>query len=110
MHCPRCDVEVLEERERDGVTVDVCPKCRGVWLDRGELEKIIARAAREPDPWDGRPTRAPGAAGGGRWQRDDERITDRHEDRRRRRDDDDDDDDDDRRGGGFFGSLRNLFD
>jgi uncharacterized protein len=47
MKCPRCDTAVLDERERNGVTVDVCPSCRGVWLDRGELEKMLAYAARE---------------------------------------------------------------
>lgn len=46
MKCPRCDGAELDEREREGVTVDVCRACRGVWLDRGELEKILARAAR----------------------------------------------------------------
>lgn len=49
MNCPRCDGVVLEERERDELIVDVCAKCRGVWLDRGELEKLIARATREFD-------------------------------------------------------------
>jgi Zn-finger nucleic acid-binding protein len=47
MKCPRCDGNVLDERERNGVTVDVCPQCRGVWLDRGELEKMLAFAKRE---------------------------------------------------------------
>lgn len=47
MKCPRCDTAVLDERERQGVTVDVCGKCRGVWLDRGELEKLLAHAKRE---------------------------------------------------------------
>ena len=46
MKCPRCD-GLLDERERQGVTVDVCPGCRGVWLDRGELEKMLAFAKRE---------------------------------------------------------------
>jgi uncharacterized protein len=46
MQCPRCDRAALVERDRDGVTIDVCPACRGVWLDRGELDKIIARTAR----------------------------------------------------------------
>jgi Zn-finger nucleic acid-binding protein len=40
---------VLDERERSGVTVDVCQQCRGVWLDRGELEKLLAYAKRELD-------------------------------------------------------------
>lgn len=44
MNCPRCTSEDLEERERSGITVDVCVNCRGLWLDRGELEKLIARA------------------------------------------------------------------
>jgi Zn-finger nucleic acid-binding protein len=33
--------------ERNGVEIDYCPKCRGVWLDRGELDKILERAASE---------------------------------------------------------------
>jgi Zn-finger nucleic acid-binding protein len=49
MKCPRCDGSELEERDRDGVVVDACRSCRGVWLDRGELEKLIARATREFD-------------------------------------------------------------
>lgn len=47
MNCPRCQTVVLTERERDGLLVDVCATCRGVWLDRGELEKLISRATRE---------------------------------------------------------------
>lgn len=47
MKCPRCDTNVLDERERNGVTVDVWPACRGVWLDRGELEKLLAFAKRD---------------------------------------------------------------
>lgn len=44
MFCPRCNTPSLEERERDGITIDVCPQCRGIWLDRGELECLVARA------------------------------------------------------------------
>lgn len=44
MKCP-VDGEVLNVAERSGVEIDYCPKCRGVWLDRGELDKIIERAA-----------------------------------------------------------------
>lgn len=44
MQCPVCDVE-LKISERQGVEIDYCPKCRGVWLDRGELDKIIERSA-----------------------------------------------------------------
>ena len=39
--CPR-DGAQLVEVERDGVMIDACPACRGIWLDRGELEKLIA--------------------------------------------------------------------
>jgi uncharacterized protein len=49
MHCPRCEQSSLDEREREGITVDVCRSCRGVWLDRGELEKLIARATSDLD-------------------------------------------------------------
>lgn len=48
MVCPRCQGP-LDEREREGVTIDVCRSCRGVFLDRGELEKIIARSRDEHD-------------------------------------------------------------
>jgi len=44
MKCLRCENSELEERERDGVVIDVCPQCRGIWLDRGELETLIARS------------------------------------------------------------------
>jgi Zn-finger nucleic acid-binding protein len=43
LHCPRCK-EDLHETPKSGVLIDVCPRCRGVWLDRGELEKIMGRA------------------------------------------------------------------
>jgi len=43
IHCPRCHTAELVERDRAGVLIDICPTCRGVWLDRGELEKLIAR-------------------------------------------------------------------
>jgi uncharacterized protein len=49
MICPRCTASELVERDHDGVVVDVCRECRGVWLDRGELEKLIARATRDLD-------------------------------------------------------------
>jgi Zn-finger nucleic acid-binding protein len=44
MLCPVCKVE-LQMSDRQGVEIDYCPKCRGVWLDRGELDKIIERSA-----------------------------------------------------------------
>lgn len=47
MKCPRCADSTLDEREREGVTLDACPTCRGIWLDRGELERLVARARDE---------------------------------------------------------------
>lgn len=44
MKCPNCN-ETLVMSERSGVEIDYCPSCRGVWLDRGELDKIIERSA-----------------------------------------------------------------
>lgn len=43
MNCPNCGSE-LAISDRSGVEIDYCPKCRGVWLDRGELDKIIERS------------------------------------------------------------------
>ena len=48
MKCPIDDVD-LALSDRQGIEIDYCPKCRGVWLDRGELDKIIERAEREDD-------------------------------------------------------------
>jgi len=49
VNCPRCLSTGLDERERGGIQVDACPKCRGVWLDRGELERLIAAATSAMD-------------------------------------------------------------
>ena len=46
MLCPVCKVDLVMS-ERQGIEIDYCPKCRGVWLDRGELDKIIERSAAE---------------------------------------------------------------
>ncbi len=46
MQCPN-DGAVLVMSERSGIEIDYCPTCRGVWLDRGELDKIIDRASNE---------------------------------------------------------------
>ncbi len=43
MQCPNCN-ETLVMSDRQGIEIDYCPKCRGVWLDRGELDKIIERS------------------------------------------------------------------
>ncbi|HEX2197013.1 MAG TPA: zf-TFIIB domain-containing protein [Burkholderiales bacterium] len=45
MKCPVCSEPDLLMSERQGIEIDYCPKCRGVWLDRGELDKLIDRAA-----------------------------------------------------------------
>lgn len=62
MQCPVCPDATLLMSDRQGVEIDYCPKCRGVWLDRGELDKLIqlsgaqeaprpeARAAHPPAP------------------------------------------------------------
>jgi Zn-finger nucleic acid-binding protein len=56
MHCPVCKVDLVMA-DRHGVEIDYCPKCRGVWLDRGELDKIVERSAGD----------------GGAFERDDDR-------------------------------------
>ena len=43
MNCPVCRVP-LAMSDRQGIEIDYCPQCRGVWLDRGELDKIIERS------------------------------------------------------------------
>lgn len=48
MKCPVDGTDLLMA-ERQGIEIDYCPKCRGVWLDRGELDKIIDRSV-EPSP------------------------------------------------------------
>lgn len=44
MKCPACQ-ETLLMSEKNGIEIDYCPNCRGIWLDRGELEKIMERSA-----------------------------------------------------------------
>jgi Zn-finger nucleic acid-binding protein len=106
MNCPKCSVP-LSIADRQGVEIDFCPQCRGVWLDRGELDKIIERAnawmspqsERPPDRPAGGPPPVPPAQS--------------REGDARRRDRDYDDDDDYRQGphgkkkkrGGFFSDL-----
>ena len=51
MQCP-IDGTELKMADRSGVEVDYCPKCRGVWLDRGELDKIIERSAAVAPAYD----------------------------------------------------------
>jgi uncharacterized protein len=89
MRCP-VDNETLVMADRSGVEIDYCPKCRGVWLDRGELDKIIERslgaapaaAPSAPPPRQATPVYQPEPRAPQAYREDD----------RRRRDDDDDDD------------------
>jgi Zn-finger nucleic acid-binding protein len=96
MKCP-IDDEVLLVSSREGIEIDHCPTCRGVWLDRGELDKIIERAA--PSVVGSSPGRSPEA---------------RYDDRERERDSDrgrDDRYDDDRyRKKKKRGFLEDIFD
>ena len=55
MNCPNCNT-LLTLAERQGIEIDFCPQCRGVWLDRGELDKMIERST----PTDHRAVREPG--------------------------------------------------
>lgn len=93
MHCPACKEVTLVMTDRQGVEVDYCPECRGVWLDRGELDKIIERSASFD-------VQSRGSAPPRRDPRSESR-----------RDDDDDDDDYERRDSrgrkkkGFLGEL-----
>ena len=52
MKCPRCPDTTLVMTDRQGVEIDYCPACRGIWLDRGELDKLLdlAAAAVPPEP------------------------------------------------------------
>ncbi len=50
MKCPACREPDLLMSERQGIEIDYCPTCRGVWLDRGELDKIIERSSTQTAP------------------------------------------------------------
>lgn len=45
MKCPHCPDTTLSMSERQGIEIDYCPDCRGIWLDRGELDKLIEKAS-----------------------------------------------------------------
>ncbi|WP_413582397.1 zf-TFIIB domain-containing protein [Bdellovibrio sp. HCB288] len=47
MKCPHCKDKDLVMSERKGVEIDYCPECRGIWLDKGELDKILDRSQKE---------------------------------------------------------------
>jgi Zn-finger nucleic acid-binding protein len=100
MKCP-LDTDVdLVMTDRQGIEIDYCPTCRGVWLDRGELDKLIERSvATLPQPAPAAPPVAaapmpmPAADYRPDDRRPDPRFDPRSDDRRPRWDDDDDDDD-----------------
>ena len=48
MNCPLCVDQVLVPNLRTGIEIDVCPQCKGVWLDRGELDKLASGGPSEP--------------------------------------------------------------
>ncbi len=50
MKCPACKDVNLVMTDRQGIEIDYCPECRGVWLDRGELDKIIERSTMQSYP------------------------------------------------------------
>lgn len=52
MKCPVCPEATLLMSDRQGVEIDYCPNCRGVWLDRGELDKLIQLSGRQEAPVD----------------------------------------------------------
>ncbi len=47
MNCPRCDTAILVEGAHDGILIFMCPDCRGLWLDRGVIDKLIIRVEPE---------------------------------------------------------------
>lgn len=53
MKCPVCNVDLLMT-DKQGVEIDYCPTCRGIWLDRGELEKLIERMSAAERSYEGR--------------------------------------------------------
>lgn len=55
MKCPSCPDSELVMSDRQGIEIDYCPKCRGVWLDRGELDKLIERSTATSAAQPGRP-------------------------------------------------------
>ena len=50
MKCPHCPDTTLVMADKQGVEIDYCPACRGIWLDRGELDKLLERASAAAAP------------------------------------------------------------
>ena len=88
MLCPVCKVE-LKISDREGIEIDYCPKCRGVWLDRSELDQIIKRSTSRNDRYD-------------EYDEDGDSESRGRNQRGRGRDRDNDGDDEE---GGFLGNL-----
>jgi uncharacterized protein len=101
MKCPNCE-ELLVMTERKGVEIDYCPKCRGVWLDKGELDKIIEKTAEAESSQNIKQTEEKRKK---QYDNDDEDDDDEEFFKRKRRNDNTDNPE--RRKGGF---LRNFFD
>lgn len=76
MKCPVCKDVTLLMSEKNGVEIDYCPECRGIWLDRGELDKIVERAGAAQ-----RDYRAEYGERDGSRSRDDYRERDRRDER-----------------------------
>jgi Zn-finger nucleic acid-binding protein len=76
MKCPNCQVNLVMT-DRSGIEIDYCPECRGVWLDRGELDKIIERSAPAAAPVAPPPAARPAPQERSYNDRDDRRDYDR---------------------------------
>lgn len=100
MNCPVCKEVELRITDRQGIEIDYCPQCRGVWLDRGELDKLIERSLQvAPPPQAPAPQYAPPQQ---------QRPPQPQYEQPRRRDYDDDDDykyNKRRKKGGWLGDL-----
>ena len=100
MQCP-VDGTTLAISDKQGIEIDYCPQCRGIWLDRGELEKLLDRMGSEPSSRPRDEYR----------ERDDDRPRESHDRDREEYRHDDHDDHDNRHGGhkkkreGFLGDL-----
>jgi len=106
MKCPVDGVDLVMT-ERQGVEIDYCPQCRGIWLDRGELDKIIERSAQHEAQYT-RPVAANDYSADEKKKRSFDMDDDKHDYRR-----DDDDHDSYPRGRkkrSFLGDMFDIFD
>ena len=94
MKCPACQLD-LKMAERQGVEIDYCPQCRGVWLDRGELDKIIERSEQFSASQSSQAPQPSQARTDDRYDRDRDERYDRDRDDHYKK----------RKRGGFFGDL-----